>query len=88
MDFGNHLDDFEGRSRCQSKIHDEGHPKPFQLASERWCMLGSCQPCFIITVSVPSAGALGYYLSKMEFDSILKVIENFSVWILYVAHCF
>ena len=27
------FDDFGGRSRCLSKIHDEIHPKPFQLAS-------------------------------------------------------
>ena len=30
---GNEFVDFGGRSRCLSKIHDEGHPKPFQLVS-------------------------------------------------------
>ena len=39
--FGNHFDDFWGRSRCLNKILDEVQPKPFQLALERSCILGT-----------------------------------------------
>ena len=87
MDFGNHLDDFGGRSRCWSKVHDESHPKPVQLTSKR-CMLGSCQPCFMLTVSAPSDGACRYCLSENEFNNTLKVFETFSVWIFHFTHCF
>ena len=32
---------------AQVKFFDEVHPKSFQLALWRWCVLGTCQPCFM-----------------------------------------
>ena len=36
--------------------------------------------CLIKTVNSQSAGACGYCLSEKEFDNILKLFENFSVF--------
>ena len=83
------MDDFGGRSRCLSKIHDEGHNHFSWAGRDDVCWVAVNHVLSLIeTVSSQSAGALRCCLSEKEFDSILKFFENFSVGIFYFVHCF